>query len=309
MTRQDETAEKDLQDLDWPEEQTGGDNLVFQWAQAGSNICLDFHGDPCDAQLVVFSDGNHHMALRDCLDLFLRQSNGLSRIFYATTPPGPILNLLRNGGLQMGNLIISVFPHVFISPPEILDNLISDGFMSEHIPFVRNQGNVLLVKKGNPKKISNVSDLMRGDVRLFLSNPETEKASFTAYTNTLKAMLSGQSADQGALEDKMAKGQVLFGERIHHREAPQAVVHDRADVAVVFYHLALRYTRIFPLLFEMVPLGGTVSDPRPASGNVIGLTHAGIVGDGGEWGAEFLRFLSSSAVGEIYTSHGLLPVN
>jgi len=151
MTQQTDNSEKDMYCLDWPEEQAGADNHFFHWVQPGSNICLDFHGDPVQAQLVVFSDGNHHMALRDCLDLFLRQNKGLSGIFYATTPPGPIVNMLRNGGLQMGNLIISISPHVFISPPEVLDNLVADRFMSGHVPFVRNQGNVLLVKKGQPQ--------------------------------------------------------------------------------------------------------------------------------------------------------------
>ena len=110
MTNQTNSFEGDLVYLDWPEEQVGVDAKYFRWAQPGSNICLDFHGDPVQAQLVVFSDGNHHMALRDCLDLFLGQNKGLSGIFYATTPPGPIVNMLRTGGLQMGNLIISVFP-------------------------------------------------------------------------------------------------------------------------------------------------------------------------------------------------------
>jgi hypothetical protein len=248
------------------------------------------------------------MALKDCLDLFLRQNNDLSGIFYATTPPGPIVNMLRNGGLQMGNLIIGVVPHVFISPPEILDNLVSDGYMPKHMPFVRNQGNVLLVKKGNPKQIFNVSDLRREDIRLFMSNPDTEKASFAAYYNTLKAMAQEQPASQGFPDDKIAQGRVLFGKRIHHREAPQAVADGRADVAIVFYHLALRYIRIFPSLFDIVPLGGAVLDPQPVSGNIISLTHAGIIGDGGVWGAAFIQFLSTSAVSEIYTYHGLLPV-
>ena len=308
MTRQAETAEKGRHDLDWPEERVGGDTPCIRWAQPGSNICLDFHGDPCNARLVVFSDGNHHMALRECLDLFLGRNKGLSGIFYATTPPGPIVGMLREGGLQMGNLVIHVSPHVFIGPPKVLDNLVADGFMSEHLPFVRNQGNVLLVKKGNPKEIFRVSDLLRRDVRLFLSNPETEKASFTAYYNTLKAMASAQTASPDFLDDKIAKGQVLFGKHIHHREAPQAVADDRVDVAVVFYHLALRYVRIFPSLFEIIPLGGTASEPQPDPGNMIGVTHAGIIGDGGEWGASFLRFLSTGPVSKIYTYHGLLPV-
>lgn len=294
--------------LDWPEELAGGDTHYSRWLQPGSNICLDFHGDPVRAQLVVFSDGNHHMALKECLDVFLLQNKGLSGIFYATTPPGPIVNMLRNGGLQMGNLTISVSPHVFISPPGVLDNLVADGFMSGHVPFVRNQGNVLLVKKGNPKHVFKVSDLVRGDVRLFLSNPDTEKASYTAYYNTLKAMASGQTDNPGFLDEKIAQGHVVFGKRIHHREAPQALADDRADVAIVYYHLALRYTRIFPSLFEIVPLGGTSSDPQPLPENIISLTHVGLVNGGGQWGASFLQFLSTNTVREIYSYHGLTPV-
>ncbi|RJQ59697.1 MAG: ABC transporter substrate-binding protein [Desulfobacteraceae bacterium] len=291
--------------LEWPEEKSG-DNHFSRWFHPGSNLCLDFHGDPVNAQLVVFSDGNHHMALRDCLEFFSRRNKELSGIFYATTPPGPIVNMLRTGGLQMGNLIISVTPHVFISPPEVLDKLVADGFMSGHVPFVRNQGNVLLVKKGNPKQIFKGSDLRRGDIRLFLSNPDTEKASFTAYYNTLKAMASGQAADRSFPDDKIKQGQVLFGKHIHHREAPQAVADGCADVAVVYYHLALRYIRIFPSLFEIVPLGGTALNPQPDPGNITSRTHAGIIGDGGRWGAKFFQFLSSGPVSDIYSYHGLL---
>ena len=180
--------------------------------------------------------------------------------------------------------------------------------MSGHVPFVRNQGNVLLVKKGNPKQILKVSDLRREDIRLFLSNPDTEKASFTAYYNTLKVMSSGQTAGPGFPDDKIEQGRVLFGKRIHHREAPQAVADDRVDVAVVYYHLALRYVRIFPSLFEIVPLGGTALDPQPPPENIISLTHVGLINDGGQWGVSFLQFLSTNIVKEIYSHHGLTPV-
>jgi hypothetical protein len=149
---------------------------------------------------------------------------------------------------------------------------------------------------------------MREDIRLFLSNPDTEKASFTAYYRTLKAMAPGQTAGPGFPDDKIQQGGVLFGKRIHHREAPQAVADDRADAAMVYYHLALRYVRIFPSLFEIVPLGGTASDPQPPPENMISATHAGLVNDGGLWGAPFLRFLSTDRASEIYSHHGLKPV-
>ena len=53
--------------LEWPQEAARlqeSDEPSF--GHAGSNLCLDFHGDPKRAGLVVFSDGNHHMALEEC---------------------------------------------------------------------------------------------------------------------------------------------------------------------------------------------------------------------------------------------------
>lgn len=291
--------------LEWPEEKAGRSRDFFQWSHPGSNICLDFHGDPVKAQLIVFSDGNHHMALRECLDLFAQQNENLSDIFYVTTPPGPIVNMLKTGGLQLGNLSINVKPHVFISPPNILDGLINEGFMSEHIPFAQNRGNVLLVKKGNPKHISEAADIMDENIRLFMSHPDKEKASYSAYYNTLKVLVSEKNTNTEFLQDKISRGQVVFGEYIHHREAPQAVADGSVDVAIVFYHLALRYVRIFPDNFDIVPLGGSVNAPIPLPGNIVGETSIGLIGDGGVWGSKLLKFLISNEAMEIYENHGL----
>lgn len=294
--------------LIWPEENAGRKSDFFQWSHPGSNLCLDFHGDPIKAQFVVFSDGNHHMALRECLDFFSKKYGELSDIFYATTPPAPILNMLKKGGLQLGNLLINIQPHVFISPPDILDGLVDQGVMPGHTPFVRNRGNVLLVKKGNPLRITAPSDIMDEEVKLFISNPETEKASFTAYHDTLKALLPAREPDSDFLKEKISQGQILFGDCIHHREAPLALAEGSADVAVVFYHLALRYVRIFPDHFDIVPLGGSIEDPAPLPGNVVGTTSLGLVGDGGVWGGRFLEYLASSEAMNIYESHGLCPL-
>ena len=309
MTLRENGVCQDRSYLDWPEERAGEARSSFHWKQPGSNICLDFHGDPARAGLVVFSDGNHHMALRECLDLFSKENESLSGVFYATTPPGPIVNLLRTGSLRMGNLVVSASPHVFISPPNVLDRLIAEGFMSDHFPFVRNQGNVLLIKKGNPKNISDVSDLLRDDVRLFMSNPDTEKASYNAYHGTLKALTPGHEGGGDVLEEKVSTGRVLFGKRIHHREAPQAVADGAADAAMLFYHLALRFVRIFPDFFDVVPLGGSLEKPEPLPGNVIGKTVMGLVKDGGEWGGKLISFLSSKQAGNIYEYHGLVPIS
>lgn len=293
--------------LNWPEEKAGKSCDFIKWSHPGSNICLDFHGDPVRAELVVFSDGNHHMALRECLDSFADQHEELSYIFYVTTPPGPIVNMLKSGGLQLGNLSLNVKPQVFISPPNILDGLIEEGFMSEHRPFIQNRGNVLLVRKGNPKCISEAADIMDRKIRLFMSHPEREKASYSAYYETLKALVFMQDSHTDLLQEKLSQGQVVFGDYIHHREAPQAVADGSADVAVVFYHLALRYVRIFPDYFDIVPLGGSAMAPVPLPGNIVGTTSLGLIGKGGIWGNKLLKFLVSKEAMKIYENHGLTP--
>ena len=294
--------------LDWPDEIVGVEEEVPEWSQAGSNCCLDFHGDPLNADLVVFSDGNHHMALLETLQLFQKHNTGLRGVFYATTPPGPVSKLLNHGSLRIGNLVLSVRPHIFISPPAVLDTLVRDGHLAAHTPFMRNRGSVLLVKKGNPKSIHGVAELARPDLKLFMSNPDSEGVSFKGYAGTLINMAAQQGVDLSFLTEQPVSPKVVHGQRIHHREGPQAVADGRADVAIVYYHLALRYTRVFSSEFEIIPLGGTVQDPQPTPENVISLTHVGLIDHGGAWGAKFLDFLHSKAVHKIYQHHGLLPL-
>jgi hypothetical protein len=294
--------------LDWPEETITAHDDIPKWQHAGSNLILDFHGDPSAAKLVIFSDGNHHMALKESLQTFLESNPQAEHIFYATTPPGPVLKLLKHGSLQVGNFILSSIPHVFISPPHVLDTLVRDGYMSQHFPFMKNRGNVLIVKKGNPKNIRSIADLARSDVRLFLSNPKTEAVSYQGYVDTLRDVAARAGIDPSFLSEKPPVADVVHGNGIHHREAPQSVADGFADVAIVYYHLALRYIRIFPALFEIIPLGGTVRDPRPFPENKIGLTHIGMIGKGGQWGSPLIEFLLSETVSDIYKHHGLMPM-
>ena len=287
--------------LDWPAESARPDGDGFRWLHVCSNLCLDFHGDPRRARLVVFSDGNHHMALEECLQRFLAAHPAAEDVFYVTTPPAVLLAWLETGSLHVGNLCLSLRPHVFISPPKILDRVVAAGHATHHTPFMRSRGNVLLVRKGNPKAIRTLADLARPGVRMFLSNPQTETASYEVYV----ASLRGLARAQGVASDFLDAGveRIVYGERIHHREAPQALADDRADAALLYYHLALRYTRIFPEHFEMVPLDGAPT--APAAENVISEFHLALVGNGGEWGVAARDYLLGEEAAEIYARHGL----
>ena len=285
--------------LNWPEEcvETPGVS-PHRWMHAGSNCSLDFHGDPAVAELVVFSDGNHHMALGQALQQFSGQHGGVG-VFYATTPPGPLLKALSAGALQLGNLRISCRPHVFISPPDVMESLVRSGDVARPQSLFRSRGNVLLVRKDNPAGIRGVADLVDGRCRIFISNPQTEKVSWQGYHDTLchLAREAGKVAP--------AKEQFVFGECIHHREAPEAVAAGQVDCAVIYFHLALRYLRIFPELFDIVPLGGSADDPQPGPGNVVSGSAIAIVGDGGRWGGAFTEFMLSETGAAIYKQHGM----
>lgn len=286
--------------LTWPDERARHD-AVPEFSHRGSNLCLDFHGDPARAGLVVYSDGNHHMALGECLERFLAARPAAADVFYATTPPRPLVEALRAGRLRVGNLEISARPHLFISPPQVLEPLVRDGLLNSPVPIARGRGNVLLVKAGNPKRLRDVRDLARGDVTLFMSNPKTESVSYTLYAETLRRLSRRAGAILPYLEGE-ARG-VVYGSLIHHREAPQALADGGADAAIVFSHLALRYTRIFPGRFEIVPLAGD-GDPD----NLAGETHAALVGDGGAWGRRALELLAGAEGAAIYAAHGLEPL-
>lgn len=291
--------------LQWPSETVVDGAPSEVWSQPSSNIVLDFHGDPLKAQLVVFSDGNHHMALLPALKAFRQAHPGVGDIFYATTPPAPILSLLKAGTLRLGNLSLSIRPHLFISPPHVMDRLQVEGYVTSHQLLARNRGSVLLIRGGNPKAIRGVEDLMREDVKLFISNPDTESVSYRGYRQTLEGMAGRLGVDQDTFCDSVFGSTVVWGQRIHHREAPESIAAGQADAAIVYYHLALRYARIFPDLFDFIPLGGTQSAPSPPSENLIAAIHMGLVGDGGDCGAAAMDFLQGPVVADIYARHGL----
>jgi len=290
--------------LNWPVElATGLDCPVALYEQIES-LRLDLHGDPSRAKLAVCSDGNHHMALEQTLQAFARLHPGVEEIFYTTTPPRIALQIMQSGGLQIGNFRLSVTPHVFISPPQVLDKLTAAGKLSKSAPFMRSRGVVLLVRKDNPKRIVSISDLLRDDVRLFLSNPVTENISYQIYTDCLRHLANVRGITLDFLAHPPGQpnpGKLIYGESIHHREAPQMVADGRADTALVFYHLGLRYQRIFPEIFDFVWPEGSLDNQS------CNLNHfnCGLMGDGGAWGEIFYQFLFSDTVTEIYCEHGL----
>ena len=293
----------------WPTELASEINQsYFKWSQPNSNIVLDFHGDPSKAKLCVLSDGNHHMALQEVVQKFLTVNPDVEEIFYSTTPPRILSQIVHTGGMQLGNLSLGIKPHIVISPKNSLAQLQAESYIKQSRPFMNNRGCVLLVNNDNPKNISGVADLLRDDIKLFISNPDTESVSFNNYRDTLVSVCNSQGLNGELLKERLTNGHesVVHGEQIHHREALHSFLHGEVDVAILYYHLALRYTRILPDNFAIVQLRDLADENAAVKDVSENTIYAGMVGDGGEWGRPFFDFLFSQEVTDIYTHHGLL---
>ncbi len=285
--------------LNWPSENAMDPNLPrHRWFHPDSNCCLDFHGDPTSSELRIFSDGNHHMALEETLESF-RSGHGLSSVFYCTTPPKVYLDWIQSGTIEIGNLCLSVTPQIVIGPEDIVQELAAREVVSHTKIFARSRGNSFLVRRNNPKNIRDVRDLLRDDVRLFLSNPVTEKASHQVYRQTLERLADAAGITKLTFQKLFeSSDRILFGDLIHHREAPQAIVNDHADFALVYDHLALRYIRIFPEMFGRIPLAHNEC-------NVITRYAVGLIDESDPASNLAFQYFLGETTASIYRHHGL----
>ncbi|MEM6264260.1 MAG: substrate-binding domain-containing protein [Bacteroidota bacterium] len=261
--------------LHWP---TDAASQLPDLTEPTSNRIYDLHmkvGN-CEAfGLIISTGGNYHMALTEYWYQDFLKKYPVSNWYFSTSPPiSP--EQVANDHLGFSNITLACPPHVAIGPKSIMDSLVANGFAAEEpIPLFTNYGNVLLVRKGNPKQIFTLADLARPDVRVATSNPYTETKSFGNYAQSIFQMALAQQDSnyaQQLFDDvfNSGSGKWIVGKRIHHREVPHLIYADQADVAPLFYHLAQYMVATFPETFEVVPLGGTVEAPDPLPGNKRG---------------------------------------
>jgi len=277
--------------LEWP-----GDfpDVAPFLTEPTSNRLTDLHGQIGRCDMVLSTAGNYHMALRELWQVYLNQfaKNLDIKSWYYTTSPPISPKQIVNKTVQFGNLNLNCVPQVVAGPKPLMKKLTSMGVTDgKPVKILKNYGNVILVKKGNPKNIKTVWDLGRSDVTLVTSNPEMEAGSFRNFSGSIyniakndpnppagmtaeKLFNSIFNSDQQGCGKGEEKCSWVSGKRIMHREQPWAVHSGKADAGFIFYHLALYFTRTFPDKFEIVSLGGTKQNPKPVKGNKIAVLQA-----------------------------------
>jgi hypothetical protein len=259
-----------------------------------ANTIHDLHASLSACDLVLSSEGNYHPALRDIWPIFLAKfgERPLHNWVYTTSPP-VALPQLDHHIVQVGNLYLRCRPQAVVASGKVITRLEEAGH-TEGQPHAlyRDQGSVILVKKGNPKDIRSVWDLGRKDVQYVSPNPDLEPGAFGNYLATIHDIADNDLyPPQGMTATKLidlifngASGNLckwLAGPRIHHRDLPWSISFGRADAGVILYHLGLYVAQTFPDKFDIVPLGGTVASPQPLKGTTIETRY--VVRIKGDW--------------------------
>jgi ABC-type molybdate transport system substrate-binding protein len=271
-----------------------------------SNVVLDFHGSVQDPDLVIFMAGNQYRVFPELLPAFREWTRTqprhrgakVERVFYATTPPGRLIDAMDSGNLVLGNYWIDVrrdklWPDVFMTGPRQQRRLRKSNYIDGWSVYTRNRGVVLLIRAGNPKNIHGISDLMRDDVRVAISSPAREPASYESYSNTLRAQGGAQFP-----ELILKKSTTISPVTVHHRENPQFIYDDLADVAPMYYHFGEYLKSRMPGNFDYVPL--------PEKGNFRDELAISLIRTAPHQAAAqaWIDFIRSDAAAAIYNRNG-----
>jgi len=216
--------------------------------------------------LVIFTEGNHLMVLSsdDIYGAFPAWAKSqpqfanldLTNVLLVTLPQPTLVQMMRAGGVALGNLTLDVnrasgfYPDIFMGYPEPLRQLHELGIIEPQARFFcKNRGVALLVRKGNPLAIHGLADVVRRGARIALPDSGDVRAKCLAAAGEL----IGKPA-----ADVLVAAETTFPGRlgIMHRDLPEMLARGYADVAFTWYHLASSWARIFPDHFEFVSVPG-----------------------------------------------------
>lgn len=192
--------------------------------------------------LVIFTEGNHLMVLLsdeiggafppwaksqpEYADL------DLGNVVVVTLPQPVCVQMIRSGGIALGNLTLDVsrksgfYPDIFMGYPEPLRQLRTLRVLEPQARFFcKNRGLAVLVRKDNPLGIHGLADVARRGARIALPDSGDVRAKCRAAADE---QLGKPAADAFfAAEVPSFPGRL----GIMHRDLPEMVARGYADVA------------------------------------------------------------------------------
>jgi len=221
------------------------------------------------ASLVIFTEGNHLMALlsEEIVGAFPSWVKSrseyadldLSNVVVVTLPQPIIVQTIRTGAIALGNLTLEFtrasgyYPDIVMAGPTPLQALRQLGVVEAQARFFsRNRGRALLVPKGNPLGIHGLADVVHTSARV--AQADAVEAQARAGNRAAVGALIGKAAADAFFANEVEHFSGRLG--ITHRDVPEMIARGYADVGLTQYHLISYWVRAFPNHFELVPIEG-----------------------------------------------------
>ncbi len=264
---------------------------AIRFTVPGVDNVPDLFGDINDPQLVVFFAGNQFMCVDALLNAFKKAYPCYTRVFAETLPPGILAKQMEGGSLTMGNLRITLKPDVYTAGKTRMDAMAP--LFADTTAYAYNKL-AIMVRKGNPGKISGLKDLGRKEILVAMPNPEFEGIGKKIEAAYIKA---GGEPLKDRIMDQKVKDHTTRLTRIHHRQTPMWMLYGKSDAGPVWYSEAY-YQVMIGHPVELVPV--------PDHENIRSTYIAGILKEAPHRQAakDFMHFLKSSQARAIYRKYG-----
>ena len=258
----------------------------------------DLHGNPLHPQLTLFVGGNQFMVMPRLIRAFTRLHPQLrGHIFYETLPPGILLRQMQqHNTLTLGNLTLQVAPDVYEAGARKVQALRRQGLVRRTVAYASNDLEIM-VRQGNPLRVTGLSDLGRPDVRVSMPNPAWEGVERQIAAALRRA--GGAGLVRRVMVTKLCAGTTVLT-HIHHRQTPLRILQGESDAGVTWAS-EVRFQE---------QLGHPIAGVRiPARQNVTAVYVAGLLAHAphARTAAAWLNFLASPAARRIYAAFGFRP--
>lgn len=195
-----------------------------------------------DAGLVLWLAGNQFFAMDDVIGAFQAQNPGV-HVGLITLPPGLLLSAIEKNGWTYAGRDYPGRPDVYASVNlGHLKRLKQAGLMTDFATYMHNEM-VLMVAKGNPKRISGIADVRRADVRTSMPNPVNEG---------IMQYYGRKVLERHGLWTQVSAGKECFScqttpnnwfTAVHHRETPDRILAGQSDTGIVWITEAIEAQR------------------------------------------------------------------
>ena len=188
------------------------------------------------ASLVIFTEGNHLMALlsAEIVGAFPSWAKShstyadldLSNIVVVTLPQPIVVQTIQTGAIALSNLTLEFtrasgfYPDIVMAGPTPLKALRQLGAVETQAKFFsRNRGRALLVRKGNPLGIRGLADVLRTGARV--AQADLVEADAHAGNRAAIEALMGKAAADAFFANEVEHFPGRLG--ITHRDVPEMI--------------------------------------------------------------------------------------